>query len=213
MKTVFLASSSANLRAAAAVVADRPLDLQRTHAAIQEKNRATSGLRRDERLTEDDVQVVIDLEWRCDGRADAEQQLQVELPEPLATVDVLLDPEVGAQTHDQLLGEERLGQVVVGPGLEARQLVLELVAGGEDQHGDVTERLVALQDSTNLVAVALGEHQVQQDDVRSLVAGQLQSALAGLGEMNREPLGLELLLQDAPEDVGIVHHKDGMRLG
>ena len=40
-----------------------------------------------------------------------------------------------AQPHDEFLDAERLGQIIVGPGAEPRDLFRPAVACGEDQHG------------------------------------------------------------------------------
>ena len=49
-------------------------------------------------------------------------------------------PQHRAHAREQLLDVERLGHVVVGPGVERGDLVLLSVAGGEHHDGDVAER-------------------------------------------------------------------------
>ena len=66
---------------------------------------------------------------------------------------------------DQLLVVERLGNVVAGSELESLHDVLGVVQRREENHGDVLVRGVRLQPFQLLVAVQVGHHNVQQDQV------------------------------------------------
>ena len=89
-----------------------------------------------------------------------------------------LGARVGAadqRAHARLqLGElERLGEVVVGAEVQARDPVLDRIAHGEDQHRHAgAARAQALQ---HLEAVHLGQSQVEQHQVE-LVRGEARSA-------------------------------------
>eukprot|EP01107_Rhizomastix_libera_P006422 TRINITY_DN20562_c0_g1_i1.p1 TRINITY_DN20562_c0_g1~~TRINITY_DN20562_c0_g1_i1.p1 ORF type:complete len:262 (+),score=-23.55 TRINITY_DN20562_c0_g1_i1:270-1055(+) len=65
----------------------------------------------------------------------------------------------------QLPGGEGFGDVVVGPGLEAGDLVVLLAPGGEHDDGHVLGPLVGPQLAGELHAGHAGQHPVQQDHV------------------------------------------------
>ena len=65
------------------------------------------------------------------------------------------------------LGEvDRLGDVVVGPGVETDDLILGRVERRLNDDRDEGQRLIALDAPGDLEAVDLGEHDVEQDEVR-----------------------------------------------
>ena len=78
------------------------------------------------------------------------------------------------------LGEgERLGHVVVAADREPGDLVLDAVAGGEEQHGHPDA--VGPQPSRDLEAVEVGEHHVEHDEVGRVLLGGGQRRPSGHG--------------------------------
>ena len=72
---------------------------------------------------------------------------------------------------DQLLVVERLGDVVAGSQFEPLDDVLGVVQRREENHRDVLQCGVCLQVPDHLVAVHVGHHDVQQDQVGGLLCG------------------------------------------
>jgi hypothetical protein len=124
-------------------------------------------------------------------------------------VDRLALPQVLAQAREELLREERLREVVVGPRLEPRELVLQLVERGDHEDRRVGGRVVGLDAPADLVPVHAGEADVEEDDVGPQVPRLLERLRAVLGHVDLEPLGLQLLTQDPAQEVGVVHDEDG----
>src|SRR5579884_812114 len=75
----------------------------------------------------------------------------------------------GAQAGEQLLEGERLGEVVVGAGVEAGDLVLGGVERGEQEDG--CGDALATQRAADADAVAAREEDVEHDDVEAVVVG------------------------------------------
>ena len=77
----------------------------------------------------------------------------------------------------QQLGRvERLDEVVVGTGAQAADLLLHLALGGEHDDRDVRgAALLAADLGRDLVAVELGQLDVEQDQVRRLGAPQAEA--------------------------------------
>src|SRR5690606_27742550 len=115
-----------------------------------------------ELLVEDllDVAVVVEA---GEAVADAElRELEVLLLELLLEA---LDAEHRADAGLELGEVDRLGEVVVRPGIEAGDLVACRVPDGHEDDRDERERIVALDAARDLVAVDPGEHDVEQDQV------------------------------------------------
>ena len=70
---------------------------------------------------------------------------------------------------DQLGQRERLGHVVVATDGQAGQLVLQRVAGGEEEDGDPDA--VGPQAPGDLEAVEVGQHHIEDDEVRRILLG------------------------------------------
>jgi hypothetical protein len=81
----------------------------------------------------------------------------------------------GPDACDHLLEAERLRDVVVAADRQPRDLVLDVVACGEEQHGDVASALPEL--AGHLEAVHVRHHHVEHD--------QVGTVLLGLGERRR----------------------------
>ena len=75
----------------------------------------------------------------------------------------------GADAGEQLGQGERLDEVVIGAGIEARDAVADRIAGGE--HEDRGGGALAAEALGDVVAVHGGEHDVEQDEVVLLGLG------------------------------------------
>ena len=95
----------------------------------------------------------------------------------------------------QLAQPERLRQVVVRAELQADHLVDLVVAGGQDE--DRRLRTGGAQPAQHLEAVDARQADVEDDEVRGLVRGEVQPLLAGAGDGDRVPLLLERVLDAA----------------
>jgi hypothetical protein len=99
---------------------------------------------------------------------------------------------------------ERLDEVVVGAGAKATDLLLHLALRGEHDDRDVAGVALFLADlRRDLVAVELGQHDVEQDQGRRLLSPQPEALGAVRGGDDVVALLLEGVLQQAL-DVGIV---------
>lgn len=115
----------------------------------------------------------------------------------------------GGATHErvhaahQLHHAERLGQVVVGAGIEAAHRV-ELRALGREHHdGQVLRGRVLPQHVQDLQAVHLGQHDVQQHELRQApFAGDEE--LPRRGKARRLETGLLERVHRKVADIGIV---------
>ena len=91
-------------------------------------------------------------------------------------------PEHRLDARDQLARRERLCQVVVGPGIEAGDLVGLLRARRQHHDRDVARVRIAPQDPDQFEAAHVGQHPVDQDEVGPLVADTRECGLAVLGK-------------------------------
>jgi hypothetical protein len=80
----------------------------------------------------------------------------------------------------KLVGVVRLGHIVRHPHLECPDLVVGVVRSREDD-GDVTRQRIVLEPVTDAEAAHVGQTDVQQDQVRKLLAGLHEPLLAVLG--------------------------------
>ena len=75
---------------------------------------------------------------------------------------------------------ERLDQVVVGTGPEAPDPLLDLTLGGEHDDRDVGGGLLLADLRRDLVAVELGQHDVEEDERGSSVLHSLKPSAPSL---------------------------------
>ena len=80
-----------------------------------------------------------------------------------------------AQAGQHLLERERFGDVVVAAGGDAGDPVLDRVAGGQEQHAHRRVRLAQV--AQHLQAGHVGQHDVEHDDLRVVLARQPDGAL------------------------------------
>ena len=113
-------------------------------------------------------------------------------------------PQRGAQPGEDLLHPERLGHVVVGPGVERRDLVGLPVADGQDDHGHVGERADA---SDHLGAVEVRQAEVQEDEVERGLRRRDDRLLTVRRGPHLVAVGLEAGPQRAPDLRFVVDHE------
>src|SRR6266536_245879 len=95
----------------------------------------------------------------------------------------------GPDPGDQHRKRERLGEVVVRAGVEGLGLVEVAILGGEHQDRRPVARLTQV--GTDLVAVAAGQHDVQQQQVVGALGGQPQPVVNVIGNLDGEPFRLQ----------------------
>ena len=105
----------------------------------------------------------------------------------------------------ELAQAERLGDVVVGAELQADDLVELGVLGG--QHDDRHARFGA-DDAADLDARQLGQHQVEQDEVRALGTELGQGLAAVGGGDDPESVGFERVDQRLAQGGLVVDDED-----
>ena len=115
----------------------------------------------------------------------------------------------GADAGGELVGVERLGDVVVGAEVEALGLVGGRALGGQQDHGDGAALAELAHD---LDAVEVGHHDVEQDDVRPDFLGLPQRLFAAVGGDDAEALFAEGD-RDELGDPGFVIGDEDQRLG
>ena len=123
-----------------------------------------------------------------------------------------VDPaQQGAQPGEQLLERERLGQVVVGPGVETLDAVADGVARGEheDRHAvaDLAQRPGGLQ------AVEARHHHVHHDGVRVDAADPGEGLGAVGGGRDVVAVELQRAAQRLADGAVVLDDEDVLRLG
>jgi hypothetical protein len=128
---------------------------------------------------------------------------------PGPVVDRRLDPsQHRSYACRQLPGDEWLGHVVVRSGLQAGH---DVVAVGASRHHDDGHAARASDLTAYREAVDVGEHEVEQDDVR-VHLGQVGEALASVGRLDDgEALVLEREPKDAPDSCVVLHEQHAPR--
>jgi hypothetical protein len=114
------------------------------------------------------------------------------------------------QPRDDLLEAERLRDVVVAAERETRDLVLQGVAGGQEQRGRVDP--VGTQPSQHAEPVHAGHHHVEDHRVGPDLAGLVEGGRAAGGRVHLEALELEADGEKL-DDVGLVVHDEDLRFG
>ena len=104
---------------------------------------------------------------------------------------------------------ERLDEVVVGAGAQAADLLLDLALGGEHDDRDVAGAALLGPDlGRDLVAVELGQHDVEQDQVGRLGAPQAESLRAIGRDDDVVALLLERVLQESLDVRVVIDDED-----
>ena len=115
----------------------------------------------------------------------------------------------GADAGDHLGAAERLDHVIVGAELEADDPVGLRPARGEHQDRDVA---AAAQRAADVAAVAVGQREVEQDDVGLDLVRQLERAGRRGGHERLEALARQRL-RERPRDARLVLDEQHARLG
>ena len=114
--------------------------------------------------------------------------------------------QVGAHPREQLLGRERLGDVVVGAGIEAAHLV---AVGVERGHHDDRHLLAAgPQGLGDLIAVHARQHEVEQHEVGVELVGRLERRCPVAYRVRGEAGTLERVLDGLADDRVVFDHED-----
>ena len=119
-------------------------------------------------------------------------------------------PQDHPQPGHHLFEAERLGDVVVAAEGEAGDLVLQRVAGGQEQRGRVDA--VGAQPAQQPEAVHAGHHHVEDDRVRPDFAGLVQRGGAVGRGVDLETLELQTDREQL-DDVGLVVDDEDPRFG
>ncbi len=111
--------------------------------------------------------------------------------------------QLGAHAGAHLGHAHRLGDVVGGAGVEAGDDVVGFAAGADEYDGDVGGVGLALQAAADFQAVEVRQDDVEQDQVGLDAGGDVERALAGIGDEGLVALLAHHVLQQ-PEAVGSV---------
>ena len=109
----------------------------------------------------------------------------------------------------ELARVERLREVVVGADLEARDLVEVVVARRQHQHG---QRARLANPPADLDPVEVGEHQVEDDERRSVDADDGQRLATACGHPHREAVLAEVGGDERGDRLLVLHHENRLRV-
>jgi hypothetical protein len=107
---------------------------------------------------------------------------------------------VGTHPRQQLTFVEGLRQVVDRPELEPLNDALHIILGGEKDDGNVARLRIGLQPATDLVAIHVWHHDVEQDELKRARRGPLQRSLS----VGRELEGVPLIPQDVGQELDVL---------
>jgi len=120
-----------------------------------------------------------------------------------------LSPELDLDARDQLPDKERLDDVIVRAELEADDPVRLRGARGQKKDRDVADIRIGPNPLADLQPVGIRQHDVQDDQIGSFSAAELDGPLAGLETDQRESFLLEVVLQEG-EQVRIIFDEDNL---
>ena len=106
-----------------------------------------------------------------------------------------------AQAGDQLLGLERLGEIIVGAGIEPRDLVRPAVARGQHQHRHLAAFLAPAVEHGE--PVDLGQAEIEDHRVIAFGRAEIMAVLAVGGEVDGIARAFERRAQ-LPAEIGFV---------
>lgn len=92
--------------------------------------------------------------------------------------------EHGVETGDQLFDVERLGEIIVGPEVEAVEAFVEGAAGGDEHDGDA--HALGAELAKDAQAVAPGEHDIEDDGVVTARGREGETVVAIVGVIDDE---------------------------
>ncbi len=105
-----------------------------------------------------------------------------------------------------------LGDVVGRAQLEPQLLILRLRLRGEKNHRYVGSQDVGFEPPTNLIAIQVGHHDVQQNQVRRLGMGNFERALA-IGCQFDGVVGFQQVAHQRQILRSVIHHQNRRALG
>jgi hypothetical protein len=108
----------------------------------------------------------------------------------------LASPQHRVHAQHELAHAERLDHVVVGAELEADDAVDLLSLGRDHDDGDVLGARLSLESRADGGPGPIGEHQIEQHDVRHRVAREAKARFGGGGGLNAMPGLGEVVLED-----------------
>jgi hypothetical protein len=123
----------------------------------------------------------------------------------------MLPRQVRGNARQHLLALDRLGDVVDGAELEARDLVGNFAPRRKKDHGGVTRVGVRLDDAAHLEAVHARHHHVEEDQVRIGLARDLDCAGAIPRREDAVAAAMQGLHQHIEVRRAVVDHQDGRR--
>jgi len=101
-------------------------------------------------------------------------------------------------------GVKGLGEIVVRPGIEPCHTVLQLGLGGKHQNRGTTVTSPHL--SGHLIAVQLGHHHVQNQQIVDAQQGVVRPSLSIMHRLHLKPLLLQQLLERRGQQFIIFHN-------
>ena len=122
-------------------------------------------------------------------------------------------PQHGVDPCEELGRLERLGDVVGGAARETADLVDHLAARRQEDHRDRRRRAVALDPQTDVVSVGIGEHDVEEDEVREKLFDEGDALTTVVRDRHHHAVRLEPPLQHIGGGVVVFHDDDANRRG
>ena len=160
------------------------LGVAREPAEVSEQHRARQQLRPDPRVAVRPREDLVHHLFGQEPHEDVADALVLEIVQGLA-----VEPGVDARAQDRRV--ERLGQEVVGAGLQTADDALGVVDARDHDHGQVAELLVGLDALEDLDAVHAGHLDVEQDHVGRVLADRRQGRGPVVRRGGSEPLSGE----------------------
>ncbi len=117
-------------------------------------------------------------------------------------------PEHGADAGHQLGHGEGLDDVVVGAGVQAADAVSLFAPGGEHDDRQVAGLIARAQAPADLHARHLGQHPVQQDQVRRLLVDHHQRQVPVAGDADAIAFLVEIVLEQGGQGILVLDHKN-----
>ena len=117
----------------------------------------------------------------------------------------MADTEQASNASDQLGTVERLGEEIVGTRLEAFDLIVDFVEGRHHDHGQEPCFGIRFDPAAHLVAIELGHHHVEENEIRGFLRDLLQRLFAVSCLDDLEPLAQQQRLEEFQVEKAIVH--------